>query len=404
MNLFHYREKPKKQGRSPQKFMILDTETATLPFANEICRTVKQKQTVAIAKPLVYDIGWQIVDKSGFVYSRHSYLVTEIFSVPAVFDTAYYKEKRPKYLEMLKKGEISLLDWYSITDILLEDLARCDYVGAFNSMFDYKKAIPFTERYMTMLYSDRYYEWERKQKNNCIYMLSSKHKPKNEEWDGDNFHFRGVDYPIFDLWGIACEKLINNQTYKKKCLELSMITATGQFFKSSAETTFRHLVTEYDFIEQHMALDDALIETEIFLKAAKRGKLTMGLQYFPFQMLGKTTDFITSSKKVVPYGDVQNVIDVMVEKSSDYDVQSSFLSGLERDIMRLCRYQELKHGQTDYDLVERLSYNECIRELHRKVRQASNLKEYGDAWCRVQGEIRELKNKIKKFENSIDNL
>ena len=52
----------------------------------------------------------------------------------------------------------------------------------------------------------------------------------------------------------------------------------------------------YGFIESHTALDDAIIESEILQKAAKKGKLTMGLQYFPFQMLGKTTDFIFQSK------------------------------------------------------------------------------------------------------------
>ena len=54
----------------------------------------------------------------------------------------------------------------------------------------------------------------------------------------ENFNFRGVDYPLFDLWGIACERLINTKAYKKKCLEMSMITSSGQFFKTSAETTF----------------------------------------------------------------------------------------------------------------------------------------------------------------------
>ena len=35
-------------------YLTLDTETATLPFADEICKDAAQKQKIAIAKPLVH--------------------------------------------------------------------------------------------------------------------------------------------------------------------------------------------------------------------------------------------------------------------------------------------------------------------------------------------------------------
>lgn len=394
MKNFDFTEKPNTRGKKPQLFLVLDTETATLPFANEICKTAKQKQTIAIAKPLVYDIGWQILDRKGHFYSRHNFLVTEIFSVPSVFNTAYYKDKRPKYLEMLKIGEITLLDWNSIMEILLQDLEKANFVGAYNSMFDYKKAIPYTERYMENLYSDHYQEWEWSQRKRCEYILSSGDKPKNTEWDGENFNFRGVDYPIFDLWGIACERLINTNEYKSKCLEMSMITATGQFFKTSAETTFRHISEKYGFTESHTALDDAVIESEILQKAAKRGKLTMGLQYFPFQMLGKTTDFIFASKKVISYDEVQNVIDVMEEKAKEYDKSSTFLIYLERDTMRLMDYQIKKHGTTNFQHLAVLVKNEIEREIWKKKKQLMTLKECGKAWERVTIELQELEEKL----------
>lgn len=380
-----------KKGKKPQLFMVLDTETATLPFANEICMTAKQKQKVAIAKPLIYDIGWQIVDRQGNIYSRHSLLVTEIFSVPSVFNTAYYKEKRPLYMEKLRNKEISLLDWNSIMEVLLQDLAVCDYVGAFNSMFDFKKAIPFTEKYMFHLYGDDYHRWENMQRQRCIEMLGDSAPYKDPDWDGDNFEFKGQKYPLFDLWGISCEKLINNMAYKRKCLEMSMITASGQFFKSSAETTFRHICETYDFTEKHMAIDDAQIETEILKKAAKKGKLTMGLQYFPFQMLGKTTDFILKSKKIIPYDEVQNVIDVMTEKSREYDKSSTFLIYLEHDMFKLHNYQLEHYDTTDRNHLDMLTKNELERLIWKKSKQFMNLKEGGKAWERVGQELAELK-------------
>lgn len=394
MENFNFTERPKTKGRKPQLFLVLDTETATLPFANELAKSAKQKQTIAIAKPLVYDIGWQILDRAGNIYSRHNYLVSEIFSVPSVFNTAYYKEKKPIYLEMLKNGKISLLDWNSIMEILLQDLEKADFVGAFNSMFDFKKAIPFTEKYIQKLYSNDYYDWEKYQKQRCVEILSIKSNYQNPNWDSENFNFRGVDYPLFDLWGIACERLINTKAYKSKCLEMSMITSSGQFFKTSAETTFRHIMESYGFIESHTALDDAIIESEILQKAAKKGKLTMGLQYFPFQMLGKTTDFIFQSKSKISYDEVQNVINVMVEKANEYDKNSTFLIYLERDIMRLQNYQLENYEKTNMDLFNRLTVNELQRKIAKKRKQLLNLKEFGNAWVRTKNEIQDLEEEL----------
>ena len=44
-------------------YMVLDTETATLPFVKEMDE--EMKKNVAIAKPLVYDIGWTMIDRQG---------------------------------------------------------------------------------------------------------------------------------------------------------------------------------------------------------------------------------------------------------------------------------------------------------------------------------------------------
>ena len=78
----------KRLDRRRKYYMVLDCETATLPYAAKLDAAAKQK--VAIAKPLIYDLGWQIIDAKGRVYRRRSFLISEIFSVPEIFDTAYY--------------------------------------------------------------------------------------------------------------------------------------------------------------------------------------------------------------------------------------------------------------------------------------------------------------------------
>ena len=146
-------------ARKKNIYMVVDTETATLPFADTIAKNETMKKRVAIARPLVYNIGWSKIYRSGEVIVSREFLVAETFSVPSIFNTAYYKEKRPIYLEMLNKGEIQILPWNDIMEIFLCDLADVDFVGAYNSMFDYKKAIPFTDLYISKLYSPNYYEW-----------------------------------------------------------------------------------------------------------------------------------------------------------------------------------------------------------------------------------------------------
>ncbi len=89
-----------KYDRRRKYFMVLDCETATLPCA--INYTEEQRKNIAITKPLIYDLGWKIMDKNGNIYNRVNYLVSEVFSVPSVFDTAYYREKRPIYLEKMR--------------------------------------------------------------------------------------------------------------------------------------------------------------------------------------------------------------------------------------------------------------------------------------------------------------
>lgn len=280
------------------RYMVFDCETATLPFANEIaCGDGEKKKRIAIARPLIYDLGWTITNRKGEIIDKKQYLVAETFSVPAVFNTAYYSEKRPLYLEMLANEETCVKPWNEIMDIFVADLHRVNAVGAYNSMFDFKKAIPFTELYIQKLYSPSYYEWEQVQRRIC-YNIANEPYQKNEEkeFDTDNFSFREETYPLFDLWGLATTHLLNTVNYKKRCLENDMLTASGTYFKTSAEASYRYLKDKYDFDEAHTALDDAIIETFILSQIAKRSAITVGIMFFPFRELGTTDRFVLRKK------------------------------------------------------------------------------------------------------------
>ena len=266
-------------------FLTLDTETATLPFVNSLNLSPKDRQTISISKPLVYDIGWTISDRKGNIIKKENFLVQETFFVPNVFNTAYYKDKRPQYMELFKQGKIKSETWNNIIDILLADLEKVNFVTAYNACFDFKKAIPYTERYIKNLYSENYNSWEEKEKQKCFDILEKKNNYKNKDYLIPVFNLRGNEYPIIDIWGLACDRLLNTKKYKNFCCENEMFTDSKKFFKTSAEASYKYLTQNNDFIESHTALSDAEIETFILAKALSRGKATSYLVAFPFKIL-----------------------------------------------------------------------------------------------------------------------
>lgn len=304
-------------AREKNRYLVLDSETATLPFANEIANDNPElKKKIAIAKPLIYDLAWVIAHRDGTIVEKKQFLIAETFAVPSVFNTAYYKEKRPLYLEMIRKGEIAVLPWEAVMREFIADLETIDYVGAFNSMFDFCKALPFTELYINKLYSDDYYDWEKTQRRICSNIVNSLPSRRNPDFDEKSFHFRGREYPLFDIWGMACDRLLNRVAYKNLCLDLGMITNSGDFFKTSAESSYRYLREEYDFDEAHTALADAEIEAYILSKILHYGKIEIGIDFFPFRKLGTTTSFLIERK----YPKMERVKAV-------YDVMENYVGG-----------------------------------------------------------------------------
>ena len=113
-------------------------------------------------------------------------------------------------------------------------------------------------------------------------------------FDETIFRFRGKEYALFDLWGLSCEYLLDNDEYKKACILNGWQTESGKYFKTSAETTYRFITGNVSFDEAHTAIDDADIESEIFALVVKKAKnkVEMGIEYFPFRILGTVARFL----------------------------------------------------------------------------------------------------------------
>ena len=326
--------------RQKKKYLMLDCETATLPFANEIAGDdPERKKRIAIAKPLIYDIGWIITDRLGTIIDSKHFLIAEIFSVPSIFNTAYYADKRPIYLDMLYKKDIRVMPWNDVMEILIKDMKIVDGVGAFNSMFDFKKAIPFTELYIHEVYSPNYFQWEQIQRQSAARIADGERNIPNPEFEADIFRFRGCAYPLFDLWGLATTYLLNNSTYKTQCLKYNMLTASGTYFKTSAESSYRYLQDKYDFDEAHTALDDAIIESYILHKVAQKHAITPGIKYFPFRDLGYTYDYCMR-RKVPNMQECTAVFEAMKAYVDAKEEETNYIKGLLKKMDMLLDYME----------------------------------------------------------------
>lgn len=279
-----------KLDKRREYFLILDCETACLPHVADLAP--EQRKTVGISKPLIYDIGWTIIDRQGRTYDRKNFLISEIFSVPAIFDTAYYAYKRPLYLEKLQAGEIILTDWRTATKELEDALNAVKAVGAYNAAFDFKKAIPFTELYINKLYSPDFHDWLDYQNylidraaNGSHNQRTTSRKPADEN---EIFRFRGSVYPLFDIWALACEHIMDSDEYRDYAMDEGWVTDSGKYYKTSAEVAYRFISHNRDFEEAHTALDDAEIESEILASIIRKDKkkLKMGIVAFPFRIVG----------------------------------------------------------------------------------------------------------------------
>ena len=279
-----------KLDRRREYFLILDCETACLPHVADLAP--EQRKTIGISKPLIYDIGWTIIDRQGRTYDRKNFLISEIFSVPAIFDTAYYADKRPLYLEKLQAGEIILTDWCTATKELEDALNAVKAVGAYNAAFDFKKAIPFTELYINKLYSPDFHDWLDYQNylidraaNGFRNQRTASRKPTDEN---EIFRFRGGVYPLFDIWALACEHIMDSDEYRDFAMDEGWVTDSGKYYKTSAEVAYRFISRNREFEEAHTALDDAEIESEILASIIRKDKkkLKMGIVAFPFRIVG----------------------------------------------------------------------------------------------------------------------
>ena len=196
------------------KALIIDTET-----------------TGTIDDPICYDIGFAVIDENGTTYEKGSFVVADVFLDDELMSDAYFKEKIPQYWEDIKNGSRQLRKFSSINFIIRKIMTEQNIttVIAHNARFDYRST-NLTKRYIT----------------------SSKYR-----------YFFPYGTEIWDTLKMSREILKDDEEYRKFCVENNFVTSRNQN-RYTAEIIYRFLTNDLQFIESHTALEDVMIEKEIF--------------------------------------------------------------------------------------------------------------------------------------------
>lgn len=217
-----------------KKYLIgLDTETCN--------GLMGEDGKLDLSQSLVYDIGWQVVDKKGKVYRTRSFVVAEIFLDKELMKGAYYAEKIPQYWDDIKSGKRILTSFRKIRWIFTCDRKEfnCQTVFAHNAYFDYNAL------------------------NNTIRLLTgSKYRyfmPYCVEW-WDTLKMSRDVFSKSPMYSIYCQK--NGYLTAHKVPQNRL----------TAEILWRYISGNPNFLESHTGLEDVQIETKILVHCLKTHK------------------------------------------------------------------------------------------------------------------------------------
>lgn len=199
------------------KILVLDTETTSLN------------------KPFCYDAGYIIIDsETGHIEKEEHFIIEQNWHNLPLFESAYYKEKRPQYVSLMRTRKAQLVKWGHMTKTLNRDIKTYNItdVYAYNSDFD-----------------DNVFTF------NC-------------DW------FKTINpldnIAVHDIWGYASEFITNTPKYRAFCEEHKLFTETGNY-SGSAESVYKFITNNPEFEEKHMGLYDSQIECMILLECLARG-------------------------------------------------------------------------------------------------------------------------------------
>lgn len=194
---------------------------------------VLDTETLGVFDPSVYDLGYVIYDDVDGIIKTRDYITKEIFDQPELMKTAYYANKLPIYHKRLADGYCKKISWKYALRVLKRDINKyhVDGIYAYNSRFDTRAIAKTCEK------------------------LGIKTNPTA---DG-----------ITDIWkGLTDPHITGTKEYQDFCRRNGFMTKHKKpRCQAKAETVYRYLMNQTDYVEEHTALEDSKIELAILLKA-----------------------------------------------------------------------------------------------------------------------------------------
>lgn len=219
------------------RILVIDVETT-----NTITNS---RGTLDMSDVLIYDCGWQVIDRLGNVYASASYINYDIFcGERALMKSAYYANKIPQYEDDLSEGRRKLATYNTILRELINTINKYQirYFAAYNARFDYN-ALNRTVSWVT--------------KSAKRYALP----------------FGQIIW--LDIMKMAQDAIVSTRNYKIWANDNEYTGKRGAPRKT-AEIIYRYITGDKNFEESHTGLEDVEIETLImmhcFAEAKRRHK------------------------------------------------------------------------------------------------------------------------------------
>jgi hypothetical protein len=154
-------------------------------------------------------------------------------------NSAYYKNKVPKYWKDIKAGRRKLANTYEIHRVFVDCINRyeCKWITAHNTRFDYA-VVNATQRWVS----------------------KSKYR-----------YFIPKDVEIWDTMKMARDVILKMPTYRTFCENHNLLTKNGRL-SASAENLYRFIIKDPNFIESHTGLEDVQIERQILWYCLRQKK------------------------------------------------------------------------------------------------------------------------------------
>lgn len=213
-----------------RNYIVLDTEGVD---------TVKHKDNQPHPETsLFYDLGFMVIDgDTGETLEAHSFINSDVFFNQKLMDTAHYAKKLPQYwagMGTAWKVADTITIWKTFQDACKRYNVR--KVWAYNARYD-KGITNHTVEAMS---------------NGFVRFFT----PYKVQWA--------------DIWDYAGSTICKTKKYVRWCKSNGFVSPKGNP-QTKAETVYRYLIEDNQFMEAHTALEDCKIESFI-LQTAKRRK------------------------------------------------------------------------------------------------------------------------------------